>query len=233
MAAGDRLVSPRWGNVLDQPRDLVRLYTGRAASYVRFIRFFRYAQGLRAYLLRSPLLRSGLHVLDAGCGSGALTLALRDALLRRGFAPGPIQGFDLTPAMLAHFADTLRKRGIDGIELAQADVLHLETLPGAWKEYDLIVSASMLEYVPRDHLAVALASLRTRLNAEGRLLLFVTRDNWLMRLLIGRWWRSNLYKAPELRDAFSRAGFSSITFRRFPLATFHLTLWGLIVEARV
>ena len=219
--------------VADQAADLVPLFTGRGGSYVRFIRAVRYPQGLQAFFLRSPLLRSGLHLLDAGCGTGVLTLAFREALLRRGFTPGAIHAFDLTPAMLERFRTTLRKRHIDGVDLEQANVLQLETLPGAWKDYDLIISASMLEYVPRDRFAIALGNLRARLTAEGRLLLFITRDNWLMRFLIGRWWQSHLYTASQLREAFSRAGFSSIAFRRFPLAGAHLGPWGFIVEARV
>ena len=50
-----------------------------------------------------------------------------------------------------------------------------------WTDYDLIVSASMLEYVPRKRLAEALAALRGRLTDQGRLILFITKRNWLTR----------------------------------------------------
>ena len=90
----------------------VRLYTDRSRDYVRFVRFVRYPQGIRAYFLGSPRLRSGLRVLDAGCGTGIVTTALREALVIRGFNPGPLQGFDLTPAMLERFRQTLRARAI-------------------------------------------------------------------------------------------------------------------------
>src|SRR5512145_2202245 len=129
--------------------DPARLFTERNESYVRFVRFVRYPQGIRAHFLASPLLRSGLRVLDGGCGTGIVTLALREALLRRGLTPGAMHAFDLTPAMLERFRRTLRARGIEGIDLAQADVLELHALPTSWNNYDLIVSASMLEYLPR------------------------------------------------------------------------------------
>jgi SAM-dependent methyltransferase len=212
--------------------DPAQLFADRIRSYVRFIRFVLYPQGLRAYFLASPLLRSGLRVLDAGCGTGIVTLALRDALLSRGLHPGPLQGFDLTPAMLEGFRRTLETRAIKDIDLVQTDVLRLDTLPGSWTNYDLIVSASMLEYIPRDRLADALAGLHDRLSAEGSLVLFITRRNWLMRPLIGRWWEANLYEAGELAESFRRAGFSTVAFRRFPLAFRHLALWGHIVEAQ-
>jgi SAM-dependent methyltransferase len=209
-----------------------RFFTERHDVYARFIRWVRYPQALRRFFLASPLLRPGLRVLDAGCGTGALTLAVRDALARRGMPPAALHAFDLTPAMLDRLRATLRRRGVDDVVLARADVLRLGALPPGWTGYDLVVSASMLEYVPRQRFAEALRGLRSLLRDDGRLVLFVTRRNPLTRILIGRWWASNLYGRAELRDAFRAAGFSATTFRRFPLAALHLTVWGHVVEAR-
>jgi hypothetical protein len=88
-----------------------------------------------------------------------------------------------------------------------------------------------MEYLPRARIADALAGLRGRLNDGGSLLLFITRQNLLMESLIGRWWDANPYRQSELRDAFGRAGFGRVEFRRFPLAFRHLDLWGHVVEA--
>jgi ubiquinone/menaquinone biosynthesis C-methylase UbiE len=213
-------------------RDPVQLFTERARDYVRFIHSSGYPQGLRSYFMYSSLLRSGIRVLDAGCGSGVVTLALRSALISRGYTPELMHCFDLTPAMLDRLRDSLITQEIEGVEVVQANVLELVALPENWNNYDLIVSASMLEYVPRNRFADALSSLRSLLNKNGSLLLFITRDNLLMRFLIGKWWRSNIYTAVELRESFSRAGFSNIAFGRFPVLFSYLGHWGYIVEAR-
>ena len=211
--------------------DPLLLFSEKSGTYDRFIHATGYPRGLRAYFERSGLLRPGLHVLDAGCGTGVVTLAVHDACLRRGFAPPLTHAFDLTPAMLDRFRRTLGSRGITQIELAQADVLALGQLPSAWDDYDLVVSASMMEYLPRTKLPDALRGLRGRLRPDGTLILFITRRNWLTRPLIGRWWQSNLYTADELRVAFRDAGFATAAFRRFPFPFHYLDSWGYIVEA--
>jgi len=176
-------------------------------------------------------LESGLSVLDAGCGTGIASLALREAMIGRGLRPKKINCFDITPKMLAVFREKLQKEAIEGVELVQADVLNLDTLPVDWKEFDLIISAAMMEYLPSDHLIGALSGLRSRLSDRGRMVLFITRKNLLMKLLIGKWWRANYYHKSELEGYFCRAGFSKITFRSFPFPYKHLSVWGYIVEA--
>ncbi len=79
-----------------------------------------------------------------------------------------------SPAVLTH-------------SVAQADVLELHALPPSWNNYDLIVSASMLEYSPRAQLPTGLRGLRPLLGQGGSFVLFITRRNWLTRPFIGRW----------------------------------------------
>ncbi len=89
------------------------------------------------------------HPLGAGCGSGLASLALIEALQRRGYRFETVDGLGPTPAMLARYESTLAKRDLVGVRLCRADVLDLEQLPSTGSGYDLIVSTSMLEYVPR------------------------------------------------------------------------------------
>lgn len=165
-----------------------RLFSEKHATYARFIAFVHYPQGLRAFFRRYSLLQSGIRVLDAGCGTGAATLAVHEALVQRAVTAGRLDAFDLTPAMLERFRKTLETLKITLVEARQANVLEMDTLPTAWTNYDLIVTASMLEYLPRERLSDALAALRRRLDDSGRLVVFITKRNWLTRLLVGWWW---------------------------------------------
>lgn len=61
---------------------------------------------------------------------------------------------------------------------------------------------------------------------------FVSRDNALMRPLIGRWWGANLYTTAALASVFRRAGFARVDFGKFPASALRLNLCGHVVEAR-
>jgi SAM-dependent methyltransferase len=210
--------------------DVKQLYTEKIDTYLSFNSFFRSAQALQAFFESYDLLRSDLRILDAGCGTGTASLAVLNALTRRKLAYQAMHAFDLTPAMLARFRQQLTQHHISNVQLREANVVELETLPPSWTNYDLIVSVAMLEYVPRAAFLTALTSLRARLAREGRLLIFITRKNWITKVLIERWWKANLYTREELREAFLSAGFSGVTFRRFPHAYFWQNLWAYVIE---
>jgi 2-polyprenyl-3-methyl-5-hydroxy-6-metoxy-1,4-benzoquinol methylase len=207
-------------------------FSTRTETYNSFISAFRYPQGIRALLQASDLLRPGLRVLDAGCGFGVVTFAFIEAMASRGLNYESIHAFDLTPAMLSRFQTSLDTRGINGVQLHQADVLALDQLPQSWIEYDLVLSASMLEYLPKSELPLALAELRKRLSPNGSLLIVITKKSPEAKILVEWWWRSERYARGELRQAFAAGGFRDVTFRRFPKKYFWLNGGSYAVEAR-
>jgi cyclopropane fatty-acyl-phospholipid synthase-like methyltransferase len=171
-------------------------------------------------------------MLDAGCGFGMGTFALIEALRQKNLDYKSIDAFDLTPAMLGRFQEILDARGISRVQLRQADVLTLESLPSSWTNYDLILSTSMLEYVPKADLPRALKGLFARLAPHGHLLVMITRKTPETKILIEWWWRAQRYTKDELLRAFGEAGFRDPVFRRFPWRYFWLNRGSYVVEAR-
>lgn len=209
-----------------------KLYTTRLNTYRAFISFFRSRNGIRALLERFEFLRPGLRVLDAGAGFGTATFALLDVLRQRRIEPQVIDAFDLTPAMLEYFQAELDARGVILVRLKQANVLALGQFPPSWSDYDLIVSASMLEYLARVDLPQALSALRGRLAQNGTFLAIVTRKNWITKVFIEWWWHAARYSRQELREAFAAAGFHNPVFIKFPLRYFWLNTSNHVVLAR-
>ncbi|RSK24506.1 class I SAM-dependent methyltransferase [Hymenobacter metallilatus] len=218
---------------LPAPAPLARkLYSSRTNLYDLMIRLLGYPQGLTRFFEEADFLQPGMNVLDAGCGSGAATLALHAALNRRNLLPARFNAFDLTPMMLSRFWKALDKHPVAGIQLVVADVLITRTLPTTWRNYDLIVSSAMLEYVPKPDLPLALRGLWVRLHWQGRLVVFISRQNPVMVPFIQKWWKANLYSKSELRTAFQEAGFAHVDFTAFPGPSGYLNAWGHIVVAR-
>jgi cyclopropane fatty-acyl-phospholipid synthase-like methyltransferase len=143
-----------------------------------------------------------------------------------------VDAFDLTPAMLYRFQKALEVRGITRVHLLQADVLALETLPSSWTNYDLILSASMLEYLPKQDLPRALQGLHARMAPGGRVLVLITRKTPETKILIEWWWHAERYTKNELLRAFMEAGFQDPAFLRFPLRYTWLNRATFAVEAR-
>lgn len=194
--------------------DVVALYTRRARTYPAYVQAFAHRQSLRSLLGRFAALAPGQRILDAGCGTGLSTLAIADAYERAGLGRGPIDAFDLTPAMVDAYRATVQRARLADVAVERADVLALdEQLPEGWTGYDLIVCASMLEYVPRGRLGEALGALRARLTDEGQLLVLLTRRSFVMT----RWlWQCEGYTRAEIATAFRDAGFARVRFVRYP-----------------
>jgi ubiquinone/menaquinone biosynthesis C-methylase UbiE len=208
------------------------LYTTGIDRYSSFIAAFRSQQGMQKLLQSLPLIRTGLRVLDAGCGFGMVTFAFLEALRQKNLDYESIDAFDLTPAMLSRFQETLEARGITRVQLRQADVLALETLPSSWTNYDLILSTSMLEYLPKQDLPRALRGLRARLAPNGHVLVMITRKTLETKILVESWWHAQRYTKDELVRALEGAGFRHPVFRRFPWRYVWLNRGSYVVEAR-
>lgn len=211
--------------------DAQTLYTERADDYVSFASTFSHQQGVAGILLANVALRGGMRILDAGCGTGFASLAVLDALGRRGLEVGKIDAFDLTPAMLQRFEATVRARALPRVDVRQADARNLDGLPDTWTGYDLIISVSMLEYIEPRELPAVLRALRRRLSPGGQALIIITRKNPITWLLIERSWQAHRHTRSALRRVLLDAGFSRVRFLRYPLRYLWLGVSNHVVLA--
>lgn len=105
----------------------------------------------------------GSRVADAGCGPGHLAVALAARGLR-------VFAVDTSPAMLQRARERLA--AVSGAAGDGLQVASIERTPYADGSFDLVCSAGVLEYLPRD--AEALGEVRRILRPGGHALLSVT-----------------------------------------------------------
>ncbi|MGB8508498.1 MAG: methyltransferase domain-containing protein [Pyrinomonadaceae bacterium] len=161
-----------------------RLPVSPVSIYDRFTRLYdfmfrvnRYGHSVERYLRENPLpLPSGAHILDAGCGTGLLTLALLRVLKR----PAQITAVDLSLSSL----ETARRAVLElkaadrhGISFVRADVLEL---PFPDDSFEFIVTSGVLEYVP---LETGMGELARVLSPGGYLLHLPIKPAPMSRLL--------------------------------------------------
>jgi ubiquinone/menaquinone biosynthesis C-methylase UbiE len=78
-----------------------------------------------AFLL--PQLRSGMRILDVGCGPGTITLGLAEAV-----APGEVVGVDLQQSLVERARVLAAERGIANVRFERADAYELPFRDGAF-----------------------------------------------------------------------------------------------------
>ena len=114
-------------------------------------------------MLESVGLKSGWHVLDAGCGSGSF-LPLMSQLLG---ASGQIQALDLAPENVA-LVESQQKQGAYTCPVT-VRVGSIVTLPYEDDTFDAVWCGATLMYLTNDELTIALSELRRVLKPGGLL----------------------------------------------------------------
>ena len=153
------------------------LYDRFAKLYDLTFKFNRYGRSLERYLREMPIqLPRDARILDAGCGTGLLTLALLRVLER----PARITAVDLSVSSLRTARESVnssRPRRPHAVAFAQANVL---SLPFADGSFEFVVTSGVLEYVP---LAEGFKELARVLAPGGYLLHLPVRPSMFSRLL--------------------------------------------------
>jgi ubiquinone/menaquinone biosynthesis C-methylase UbiE len=190
------------------PDDPVSIYDRFTNLYDLMFRVNGYGRSLERYLRENPLpLAAGARVLDAGCGTGLLTLAF----LRVHERPVEVASIDLSMRSLQtarKAVQKLRPGPRRRVSFAQSDAL---ALPFADETFDLVLTSGVLEYLP---LREGLAEL-SRVLAPGGRLVFVPVRPSPATLLLEVMFRFKAHPPREVEEE-TRRFFRVLEHHRFP-----------------
>ncbi|MET0647425.1 MAG: class I SAM-dependent methyltransferase [Pyrinomonadaceae bacterium] len=190
------------------PDNPVSIYDRFTNLYDLMFRVNGYGRSVERYLRENPLpLPSGARVLDAGCGTGLLTLAFLRVLER----PADIASIDLSLRSLQtarRAAEKLPKKPRRRVAFAQSNALKL---PFADETFDLVLTSGVLEYLP---LREGLGEL-SRVLAPGGYLLFVPVRPSPATLLLEVMFRFKAHPPREVEE-HTRRYFRVLEHYRFP-----------------
>jgi demethylmenaquinone methyltransferase / 2-methoxy-6-polyprenyl-1,4-benzoquinol methylase len=194
----------------------------RAGSfYDRIERFYDltfkingYGRSLDQYFERHPLpVFPGARILDAGCGTGTLTLAL----LRTLKVPVKLTAVDLSASLMATAKKYVGKHPHQQpVRFAQGNIL---ALPFADDSFDLAVTSGVMEYMPLDE---GLSELARVISPGGYLLQLPMRPSPVTTFLEMLF----RFKSHPLQDVNETTGryFQVAKHYRFP--PFHAIGWS-------
>ncbi|MDE2988753.1 MAG: methyltransferase domain-containing protein [Chloroflexota bacterium] len=86
-----------------------------------------------------PSLKSGMRLLDCGCGPGTVT-----AGLARAVSPGEVVGLDSAAGVLEHARAHAAEESVDNVTFVDGDVYHLEY---AEAEFDVVYANQLLQHL--------------------------------------------------------------------------------------
>jgi demethylmenaquinone methyltransferase/2-methoxy-6-polyprenyl-1,4-benzoquinol methylase/phosphoethanolamine N-methyltransferase len=118
-----------------------------------------FMRAIREKLVELAAPAPGEHVLDVGCGTGTLAIALKSRV-----GGGEVHGIDASAEMIAVARAKAAKAGSDvGFQVAP-----VEELPFPDASFDLVTSSLMLHHLPDDVKWRGLAQVRRVLRPAGR-----------------------------------------------------------------
>ncbi len=203
----------------DQTAHLNDRYTSAASSWSDKMRVLGYYDGYLGFLSHLPREDHGTdHVIDAGCGTGAMA----EAFVAVNGAPASMTLLDPAEGMLNTAKGALSAREVKPI--AQLAPLDAETRGS----FDVILAAHVIEHFGDP--AEALSHLRRISRTGARLWLVVSKPHWCS-VLIWLKWRHRTFQQQEISEMLSASGFETEHFYSFPSGPPSRTSFGVVARA--
>src|SRR5262245_19839099 len=138
------------------------LHSARLYDFLAFAVMLGREGTFREKVIDLARIKAGESVLDVGCGTGTLAIAVK----RRVGPTGKVCGIDASPEMIARAGKKARKAGLD-IDFRNEVV---EALPFADAQFDAVLSTLMLHHLPGKVREDGVCEMRRILKPGGRVL---------------------------------------------------------------
>ena len=172
-----------------------RIYAsiGRIAGiYDTALQIVGYEYSVKFFISRLPFPKeASLQVLDAGCGTGLYTLAIL-----KQYPNSRITAFDLDEKLVERLRQKIRRKNYES--RARLFVGDIQKPSLQTNEFDLVITAGVLEYVPIHSVVRILAQ---SLRAKGHFFNSPVRDTWWGHV-IATIYACKIYSRKEAIEAF-------------------------------
>lgn len=123
-----------------KPQDNAQRTEGYTLGYSKpAVKFLQHRTAASHAAFFTPHLRSGMRLLDCGCGPGTITLDLAEIV-----APGEVVGIDVAEHQLEHARASARERQLSNVRFEAANVYSLPFPEGS---FDAVFSHALLEHL--------------------------------------------------------------------------------------